>query len=60
MSSLSTVDDVSEYGPIEMDKDAVRQLPLTLPEQFEWVVIDIMDDEQVGMCVRVCLCRLEV
>lgn len=43
---------MAEYGPIEKDKDAVRQYPLTLPEQFEWDIVDIMNDEQVCACVR--------
>ena len=57
---------MAEYGPIEIDKDAVRERPLTLPEQFEWDIVDVMNDEQVCVlcvcvraCVRVCVCSLK-
>lgn len=36
-----------------MDKESIRQHPLTLPEQFEWDIVDIMNDEQVCGCVDV-------
>ena len=47
---------MAEYGPIEIDKDAIREHPLTLPEQFEWDIVDVMNDEQVCvLCVRACV-----
>ena len=48
--SISTDDKVDEYGPIEVEKDSIRQQPLTLPEKFEWDIVDVLNDEQVCGC----------
>ena len=53
MRPLSTDDKVDEYGPIEVEKDSIRQQPLTLPEKFEWDIVDVLNDEQVRQCVGV-------
>lgn len=40
-------------GPIEEDvpKDQLRQEPYALPKDFEWFLVDINDENEVGMCV---------
>lgn len=47
---------MDEYGPIEVEKDSIRQQPLTLPEKFEWDIVDVLNDEQVCGCECGCEC----
>ena len=35
-------------GPMEPDKDEIRQEPLTLPDKFIWDDINLSDDAQVS------------
>ena len=41
------VEKVTDSGPLEPVKDDVRQEPLTLPDQFKWVEVDLCNFSQV-------------
>ena len=43
-----TEEEVLEFGPIEPPKEAVRDVPYSLPGNYEWSVVDILNVEQVG------------
>ena len=44
---LTVEDDVQEFGPIEPPKEEIRVAPYSLPANYEWDEVDILDADQV-------------
>ena len=38
---------VQESGPLEPDKEEVREEPYSLPDKFMWDEVDVMDEAQI-------------
>ena len=38
---------MDDIGPVEPDRDDIRFEPLSLPDNFTWDDIDLLDDDQV-------------
>lgn len=41
-------DDVQEFGPIEPPKEEIRVAPYSLPANYEWDEVDILDADQLS------------
>ena len=46
--SYNSEEKVIEMGPLEDDKEHIRQDPLTLPDKFVWDIIDLGNADQVS------------
>ena len=44
---------VTTHGPIEPDKENIRQEPYSLPQGFMWDTLDLSNSEVVRECVCV-------
>ena len=38
---------MQESGPLEPDKEEVREEPYSLPDKFMWDEVDVMDEAQI-------------
>lgn len=47
---LITDEVVTTHGPIEPDKENVRQEPYSLPQGFMWDTLDLSNAEVVSVC----------
>lgn len=48
--SFDTDEVVTTHGPIEPDKENVRQEPYSLPQGFMWDTLDLSNAEVVSVC----------
>ena len=54
MEKIYFIDEkIDEIGPIEPDKDHVREEPYSLPPGFEWDTIDLGDKSQVTCVILI-------
>jgi hypothetical protein len=51
-----------QIGPIEADKpvEEVRQNPYPLPKEFEWVLVDVLDEGEVHIRILCILLYMQL